>query len=105
MKLSFRNTIFAKNSISLSILTLKTRTSNNTDLFLALFDYWLGDKNSQYLFQDKARLEISGILKGTKSKIDYREKIKQTQQSNHLNLPAYIVVVEFSLPKSQVTKK
>jgi hypothetical protein len=34
-----------------------------------------------------------------------REKIKQTQQNNHLNLPAYIVVVEFSLPKLQVTKR
>lgn len=27
------------------------------------FDYWLGDKDS-YLFQKKARLEVSGILRG-----------------------------------------
>jgi len=71
------------------------------------FDYWLGNKDGQYPFQDKARLEISGILRGTLSQINYRvkEKIKQTQQSNHLNIPAYIVVIEFSLPKSQVAKR
>ena len=71
------------------------------------FDYWLGNKDGQYPFQDKARLEISGILRGTLSQINYRvkEKIKQTRQSNHLNIPAYIVVIEFSLPKSQVAKR
>ena len=69
------------------------------------FDYWLGDKESQYPFQEKARLEISGILKGSKNKIEQRvkDKIKQTQQSNHLNLPA--VVVEFGTPMSQVVKR
>jgi hypothetical protein len=31
------------------------------------FDYWLGDEDDD-LFQWKARLEISGILKGTKKR-------------------------------------
>jgi len=71
------------------------------------FDYWLGDKKDGYPFQDKARLEISGILKGNKSQIQQRikEKIEQTKQSDYLNLPAYIVVVEFSTPMLQVVKR
>jgi hypothetical protein len=71
------------------------------------FDYWLGNKESEYPFQEKARLEISGILKGNKSQIRkrIREKIEQTKQSDHLNLPAYIVVVEFGTPTSQVVKR
>jgi len=71
------------------------------------FDYWLGDKKDEYPFQEKARLEISGILKGNKSQIRQRirEKIEQTKQSNHLKLPAYIVVVEFSTPMLYVVKR
>ena len=68
------------------------------------FDYWLGDKASDYPFQDKARLEISGILKGTKSQIKQRlnEKLKQTKRTDHLNLPAVIAVVEFSNPLAKI---
>lgn len=71
------------------------------------FDYWLGDKESDYPFQDKARLEISGILKGTKSQINQRlnEKLKQTKRTDHLNLPALVVIVEFSRPLAKIKIK
>lgn len=73
------------------------------------FDYWLGDKEDKnYPFQEKGRLEISGILKESKdNSIDKRIKVKlvQTKASDNLNLPAYIIVVEFSTPKSGVAKK
>ena len=73
------------------------------------FDYWLGDKNDKnYPFQEKARLEISGILQENKSNTlnqRVQVKLKQTAQSDNLKLPAYIIVVEFSSPKSKVAKK
>jgi len=61
------------------------------------FDYWLGEKGD-ILFQKKARLEISGIFKGIKKDVNtrYKVKIKQTNQSDSLNLPAYVGIVEFS---------
>ncbi len=63
-------------------------------------DFWLGLKEDTFPFQNRARLEISGILKGTKSQINQRVKAKkeQTKQSDHLNLKALIIVVEFSTP-------
>lgn len=69
------------------------------------FDYWLGKKNTP-LFQDKARLEISGIYKNV-SELDRRYKIKltQTDQSDHLKIPAYIGIVEFSQPIAKFGKK
>ena len=70
------------------------------------FDYWLGKKKENG-FQDKARLEVSGILKGTKGQINQRirEKMEQTKKSDNLNLPAYIVVVEFSHPLIKIRKR
>lgn len=68
------------------------------------FDYWLGNETQNPdLFDKKARLEISGILKGDDKTIDKRTngKIKQTKQSSGTLLPAYISVVEFSKPKSK----
>lgn len=72
------------------------------------FDYWLGEKKDQnYPFQEKARLEISGILRGNNTLIKTRvtTKLEQVEKSDNLNLPAYIVVVEFSTPKSEVAIK
>jgi hypothetical protein len=68
-------------------------------------DYWLGDKNDMFL-RKKARLEVSGLRKGTQSEIKSRLKIKrhQTTPSNGI-LPAYIVIVEFSQPTAQVIIK
>jgi len=63
------------------------------------FDYWLGQKGD-FLFQKKARLEISGIFKGAEKDVNarYKVKVKQTNQSDSLNLPAYVGIVEFSKP-------
>ena len=73
------------------------------------FDYWLGEKEDEnYPFQEKSRLEISGILQENKrNSVDKRvkEKLNQTKQSDNLNLPAYIVVVGFHQPQAQVAKK
>ncbi|TLV00490.1 hypothetical protein [Dyadobacter luticola] len=63
------------------------------------FDYWLGKKDD-ILFQRKARLEISGIFKGKESDMlaRHKVKIKQTNPSDNLLLPAYVGIVEFSKP-------
>lgn len=68
------------------------------------FDYWLGMENS-LLFQRRARLEVSGILKGSSSAIDYRleQKIEQISCGDY-SLPSFIVIVEFSSPRSKVRK-
>ncbi len=70
------------------------------------FDYWLGDKNT-FLFQKKARLEVSGILRGDDAMIKSRHaaKVEQTCKSDDLQLPAYISVIEFSKPKAMFTKR
>lgn len=73
------------------------------------FDYWLGEKEDQnYPFQEKARLEISGILQeNATNSVEKRVKIKlnQVKQSDSLKLPAYIVVVGFGKPQLEVAIK
>jgi hypothetical protein len=68
-------------------------------------DYWLGNKN-ELPFQQAARLEVSGIGAGDDREIKKRvkEKLAQTKPSDG-TLPAYVIVVEFSSPKSQLVKK
>ena len=70
------------------------------------FDYWLGEKDVVGI-KGSARLEVSGNLKGNKSQIKrrLREKIQQTKKSDNLNLPAYVVVVEFSHPIITIRKR
>lgn len=55
------------------------------------FDWWLG--NDDNLFQRKARLEVSGILHGTKRRLNarVRARLRQTRQSDELEIPAYVV--------------
>lgn len=69
------------------------------------FDYWLGKSNDP-LFQKKARLEISGIYDNS-IEVNRRFKIKltQTDQSDHVKLPAYVGIVEFSNPLIKFGKK
>ena len=73
------------------------------------FDWWLGsDKNDddEKLFQQKTRLEVSGIRKGPhRVKTRVKDKKEQTKQSDHMSLEALVVVVEFSLPLTQVEKR
>jgi hypothetical protein len=70
------------------------------------FDYWLGPKKSR-LFQKAARLEVSGIREGSTNAIDkrIREKVAQTKQSDVLNLPAFVVVVEFGTPTATMVRR
>ena len=71
------------------------------------FDYWLGDKEAEYPFEDTARLEVSGILKAKTNEITQRIKSKkeQTKQSDSSKLLAYIIVTEFSTPISKLILK
>lgn len=75
-------------------------------------DYWLGisEHTSDILPKDniKGRLEISGILKESKSNtlnMRISQKIKQAKKTDDTKLPVYIVVVEFSQPKAKIIKK
>jgi hypothetical protein len=72
------------------------------------FDYWLGNESGETdLFEQKARLEISGIFKGDENQIEARvkQKVKQTNQSDRILLPSYISVVEFIKPKIKFINK
>lgn len=73
------------------------------------FDYWLGipDATATLPFQRMARLEVSGIRKGSRSQINTRvkQKTEQTRASDAQGLPAYIIVVEFSRPISVIITK
>lgn len=67
------------------------------------FDFWLG-KRGVPGFQSHARLEVSGILLRP-SRVGSRgaEKQVQSRRSDSTGLPAYVVIVEFSCPKSRIT--
>ncbi len=69
-------------------------------------DYWLGHEDDALPFQNKARLEVSGIRNGASQVVErrVRQKLLQTAPSDG-PLPAFIVVVEFSNPLSKVKKK
>lgn len=71
------------------------------------FDYWLGRKNvDSLLFQEKARLEVSGVRRGSESAVGsrVRRKEKQLEPSDN-GLPGVIAVVEFGSPRTRVTTK
>ena len=72
-------------------------------------DYWLGNEVEGPPFQNKARLEVSGILRagGSAQEVEtavasrVRAKQKQTQPSSGA-LPACVIVVEFGSPLAEV---
>src|SRR5207249_3420403 len=71
-------------------------------------DYWLGDRieDLNQPFQHTARLEISGIRRGTTSRVEAR--LKQKAQQTELSageLPVYVVIVEFGRPLAKVMVK
>ena len=70
------------------------------------FDYWLGDE-SDMPFENKARLEVSGIRNGDQKEVKarVRAKLAQTEVSDETRLPAYIVVVEFGQPVADVRQR
>ena len=72
------------------------------------FDYWIGETDDdELIFSNKARLEVSGILSGTDSKIDtrLRTKLDQVKPSDISGFPAYIAIIEFGQPKARVELK
>jgi len=73
------------------------------------FDYWLGRQEDDMVppFENKARLEVSGIRKGTVTQVKQRvqTKLKQTTPTDGGGLHAYIVVVEFGTPQAEVVQK
>jgi hypothetical protein len=70
------------------------------------FDYWVGSEGKGELFQDRARLEVSGILNGDGKKVEMRttQKLEQVKQAKG-RLPTYIAVVEFGGPRARVVRK
>lgn len=68
------------------------------------FDYWMGKEFDN--FENKARLEISGIRHGNDRDVKARimEKLKQTDRSDG-SLPAFVIVVEFGRPLAEVQEK
>jgi len=71
------------------------------------FDYWLGPKEGDpgILFQNKARLEISGIRCGQEKEIKARVKQKKKQvRLSTVPLPGFAAIVEFSQPLSRLVK-
>lgn len=83
------------------------------------FDYWLMEADTYQAAREQneiisgqkhgsARLEVSGDQEAKKiSEVNARIKKKttQTDKSDHLNLPALIVVVEFSRPEAYMVWK
>ena len=68
------------------------------------FDFWLGDSNAP-LFQNKKKLEVSGIRNGQDSEVKRRmkEKVERIKKYPN-NFDSFIVVVEFSAPLSLIEK-
>lgn len=69
-------------------------------------DYWLGEESDSLSFERKARLEVSGIRRGSNADIARRVREKLDRISLYAeSLPAFVVVVEFSSPTAEVRKK
>lgn len=71
------------------------------------FDFWLGSiDDSETLFQRKARLEVSGIRKGSEALVQSRVNMKLKQISpSDIVAPGYVAVVEFGTPRVRVVEK
>ncbi|KWT95091.1 hypothetical protein [Candidatus Magnetominusculus xianensis] len=86
--------------LSLTEYTIIERSRKGT-----AFDYWLGKKGDNYLFNNRARLEVSGIRKGDDSDIINRSRIKIIRLIKQIeSIPTFIIIVEFSKPKSNIKK-
>lgn len=70
------------------------------------FDYWIGDQNGD-MFQEKARLEVSGIFQGndTLFKSRIKQKFKQTDISDDRGFDCFVSVIEFSKPIASFLSK
>ncbi len=70
------------------------------------FDYWLGSKGDpDQLFQNRTRLEVSGIRRGSSATVSRRITKKRKQIKNPgVELPAIVVVVEFGTPQARIVE-
>ena len=73
-------------------------------------DYWMSKKyeSDKLISIREARLEISGILEAnTSNSVNMRVNLKrkQSKKSDKSNLPAWIAVVDFGIPKAKIEKK
>lgn len=101
-------------AVGLSLLLVADLTAFNS-FEIAEFgtgaDYWMSKKKSNFILEDlerEARVEISGILKETKSNtvnMRFNLKKKQIKKSDDSNTPAWIAVIEFSTPKSKIEEQ
>ena len=89
--------LLAKQEIGFSVLARSRRGTG--------FDYWMGEETG-LPFEDKARLEISGIRNGNDRVVNARvqQKLKQVERSGQ-SPPAYVIVVEFGTPIAKCEKK
>jgi len=69
------------------------------------FDWWLGPDDNR--LASKARLEVSGIMRGGPKHVNSRVKAKlaQTRRSDASALAAYVAVVEFGTPRAKVVRR
>jgi hypothetical protein len=84
-------------------LTIVERSRRGTG-----FDYWLGEpsSSSERPFQKAARLEVSGIRKGSAQQVRTRVKLKMAQvKPTDALAAAYVAVIEFSQPLAWVGKQ
>lgn len=66
-------------------------------------DYWLGHRDEGPFYQNKARLEVSGILDGSESLIRsrIRQKKKQAEMGGRWEYPLHIIVIDFAEPQAR----
>src|SRR5262245_18658574 len=85
---------------SLTGLTVLERSRKGTG-----FDWWLASDDN--LFEAAARLEVSGIMRGSARRINGRlkERIAQTERSDPSGLTAYVAVIEFGEPTAKVVRR
>lgn len=69
------------------------------------FDFWFG-RSDGFLFRDSSRLEVSGIRRGDSRRVRSRleARKKRLEKSPKDQLPAFVAVVEFSLPCLRIEK-
>lgn len=86
--------------VAISIIKTETPLITKRSYKGTGFDYWLGTSTEGFPFQESARLEVSGIIKGGRSQAEARlsDKLAQMQVSDDLGLPGIAIIVEFSNP-------
>jgi hypothetical protein len=85
---------------ALAGLTVLERSRKGTG-----FDWWLASEDN--LFQAAARLEVSGIMRGSARRVNGRlkERLAQTERSDPSRLTAFVAVVEFGGPTAKVVRR